>query len=306
MIFRYAYHGGVWVDLEHPTEDEVRSIAQEFSIGERLETELFSPTPSPLVASDVGVTFLVLHFPTDGEVDGEIRDQEIDFIIGESFIITVRYEVVAPLHRLQKILEAQQLLSPKDMVETDTLLEVIFLHLFTSVREHTSHVADRLARIEHDMFNGLERTTVRHISNVSREFLHVEASLANQEEPLARFLKALTAQKSFGASFAERAERIVAERAQVARLVKTYRAIATEMRETNTALLEARQNEIMKTLTVVNFIFLPLELITFIFSMHALGTPLSQNPNAFWIIVAIMLGTSGLTAIIFARKRWFQ
>ncbi|MHB0865810.1 MAG: magnesium transporter CorA family protein [Minisyncoccota bacterium] len=304
MIFRHKYRGGVWIDLEDPTEEEVRQIAQEFSISERFETELFSPSPAPLVANDVGITFLILHFPTHGAAEGEIRDQEIDFVVGSNFIVTVRYEVIAPLHHLQKLLETQQIISPHDTIATDVLLEILFAHLYTSIRDHTSHIAERLTSIEKDMFNGLERTTVRSISNTSREFLHMEASLANQEGPLARFLKSLAAQESFGASFAERTERILAERAQVARLVTTYRAVATELRETNAALLEARQNEIMKALTTITVLVLPLELIAFIFGMHALGTPLENDPNAFWIILAIMLGTSGLMIVSFARKHW--
>lgn len=304
MIFRYTYQGGVWVDIENPTESEVHSIAQEFSISDRLETELFSPTPSPLVASDAGVTFLVLHFPTHGGSDGEIRDQEVDLVIGDTFIITVRYEVVESLHRLRKMLEAQQLISPKNTMVTDVLLEILLAHLYTSVRDHTSHIANNFTQIERDMFSSHERTTVRSISSISRELLHIEASLANQEEPLIRFLKALSIRGSFGASFGERAERMRAEHLQVARLVMTYRAVATELRETNAVLLEARQNEIMKTLTVVTFVMLPLELITFIFGMHALGTPLEQNPNAFWIILTVMFGIGVATTIFLARKRW--
>ena len=306
MIFRYTYHGGVWIDLEHPTEDEVHRIAQEFSISERLETELFSSTPAPLVASDEEVTFLVIHFPTHGTIDGEIRDQEIDFVVGDKFIITVRYEVVTPLHRLRKLLEAEQLISPRAIMTTEVLLEIMFSHLSTAVRDHINTVANRLTHIEQDMFNGLERTTVRAISNISREFLHIEASLANQEGSMNRFLKTLATRRYFGASFAERAERMLAERIQVARLSTTYRAVATELRETNASLLEARQNEIMKTLTVITFGVMPLELIALIFGMHALGAPLEQNPNAFWIILVLMVGVGGLMMIFFARRRWLS
>lgn len=304
MLFRYAYHGGVWIDLERPTEEEVHLIAQEFSISERLETELFTPTPTPLVASDAGTTFLALHFPTHGSADGEIRDQEVDFAIGKDFIITVRYEVIAPLHSLRKVLEAQKLITPHDTMTTDVLLEVLFAHLYTSVRDHINQASESLTHIEHDMFNGRERTTVRAISNTSREFLHIEASLANQEGPLDRFLKALEARGAFGASFAERAERVIAEHSQIARLAKTYRAVATELRETNAALLEARQNEIMKTLTVITFGVLPLELIALIFGMHELGTPLENNPDAFWIVLVFMFGIGGLMMLFFSRRRW--
>jgi magnesium transporter len=305
MLFRYNYHGGVWVDLEHPTEEEVRSVAKEFGVSERLEIELFSPTPSPLVASDNTLAFLVLHFPTHGvEDEGEIRDQEVDLVVGSNFIITVRYEVVEPIHHLQKLLETKKLIAPKEELSTDILLEILFAHLYTSVRNHTTHVSNHLGRIEHDMFTGHEKSTVRLISTVSRELLHIEAALANQEEPLNRFLKNLSARGFFGPSFKERAERMLADHLQVAHLITTYRAVATELRETNASLLEARQNEIMQTLTVVTFIFLPLELITFVFGMHALGTPLEQNPNAFWIIGGTMFVVGISITLFLRRKRW--
>jgi magnesium transporter len=154
------------------------------------------------------------------------------------------------------------------------------------------------------MFDGHERSTIRTISNINREFLHAEATLANQEEPLGRFLKELAEHGSFGPTFHERTERILAERVQVLRLVRTHRAIAGELRETNTALLGARQNEIMKTLTIVNFIFLPLGLISWTFAMRTEGMPLIDSPNAFWIVLALMLGVAMILITFFIKKRW--
>lgn len=304
MLFRYEYPGGVWVDLEQPTVEEIQSVAREFSISERIETELLSPTPSPLVAEDEGTALLILHFPAHETEESGTKNQEIDFIIGSHFVVTVRYEVIVPLHHLKKLLEAQKIIGKHGTIATDVLLEILFAHLYTSVRDHTDHAATRLVSVERDMFNGQERNTVRLISDISREFLHLEAALANQEESLGHFLKMLTERDFFGASFAQRAQRIEAGRTQIARLIKTHRAIATELRETNIALLEARQNEIMKTLTVITFIFLPLELITFVFGMHALGTPFEQNPSAFWIITSSMLVIGAVITLFVAKKRW--
>jgi magnesium transporter len=288
MIFRHEYQAGVWVDLEQPTDEEVKKVADEFSIGERI----------------VNVALVILHFPSHGAEDGDTKNQEIDFVIGKNFIVTVRYEVVVPLHHLKKLLEAQELVTGRAPITTDVLLEILFAHLYTSVRDHTNHIANHLEIIERDMFSGRERTTVRLISSVSREFLHMESALANQESPLVRFLKLLEQNEFFGVPFTERAERISSERSQIAQLIKTHRAITAELRETNIAMLGAHQNEIMKTLTVITFIFLPLELITFVFGMHALGAPLAANPNEFWIIVGSM-ATIGLCITLFlARKKW--
>ncbi|MDE1919489.1 MAG: hypothetical protein KGH56_02195 [Patescibacteria group bacterium] len=304
MIFRYEYHGGVWVDLEQPTEEEMQSVSREFSISGRIEKELLSPTPTPLVASDAGAALLVLHFPSHGVENGETGNQEIDVIVGKGFIITVRYEVIAPLYHLKKQLETQKVVAPHVLITSDVLFEILFVHLYTSVRDHINHVVDHLGRIEQEMFDGRERTTVRPISSISREFLHMEAALANQEEPLGRFLGIVAERNFFNASFAERAEHIRAERTQVARLIETHRAVASELRETNIALLEASQNGIMKTLTIVNFIFLPLGLITWIFAMRTEGIPFIASPNGFWIVLAMMAGVAALLTIFFVKKRW--
>lgn len=304
MVFRYEYSGGVWVDLEQPTEDEIRDVAREFAIGKQFEKELLFPTPSPLVASDGESKLLVLHFPTHKDEQYETNNQEVDFVVGKRFIITIRYEVVAPLYHLKKLLDTQKLLDEKEMLATDTFLEVLFAHLYASVRDHVDHIFHELGRVERDMFDNRERLTIRAISDINRAFLHVEATLANQEESLSRFLKALAESSAFGAPFEERAARILAERAQVVRLVGTYRAIAGELRETNNALLSARQNEIIKILTVVSFIFLPLALIAKIFAIHAADTPFVDDPNAFWVILGLMFVIAVLLTLFVAKKRW--
>ena len=304
MISRHEYRDGVWVDLEQPSENDIRQIVEEFSIGEHIEKELLYPTPMPLISGDEDMALLVLHFPMHGVNDGETKSQEIDLVVGKNFIVTVRYEVVAPLHHLKKLLEAQNLVEGHISITIDVLLEILFAHLYTSVRDHINHVADTLSRVEKEMFDGRERITVRSISNISREFLHTEAALATQEESLNHFMNVLTQLDFFDDSFKPRAERIKTERSNVARVVKTHRAVATELRETNVALLGARQNEIMKTLTIVNFIFLPLGLISWTFAMRTEGMPLIDSPNAYWIVLGIMLGIAMLLTTFFIKRRW--
>ncbi|MEK7060418.1 MAG: CorA family divalent cation transporter [Patescibacteria group bacterium] len=304
MIFRHEYLKGIWVDIERPGENEIRQVAEEFSLGEHIEKELLYPTPTPLVSNDENMALLILHFPAHGASDGETKSQEVDIVVGKNFIVTVRYEVVAPLHHLKKLLEAQNMVEGRTPITTDVMLEVLFAHLYTSVRDHINHVADNLSRVEKEMFDGRERTTVRSISNISREFLHAEASLATQEESLNNFMNVLEKSEFFDGSFKLRAEHIKVERSNVARVVKTHRAVATELRETNMALLSVKQNAVMKTLTTVNFIFLPLGLISWTFAMRTDGMPLIDSPNAFWIVLAIMSIVAMLLTAFFIKRRW--
>ncbi len=304
MVFRHERSGVTWVDLEQPTSDELGAAMREFAISPRIEAELALPSPLSIEASEDNAALLVLHFPTHDDAEDALREQEVDLVVGKNFLVTVRYEVVAPLHALHKSLEAHELLDISSTLAADELLELVLGKIFDAVRDHTKHIAARLTHIEHDMFSGKERETVRAISLVNREFLHLEAALANNEDPLSQFLAVLERRNFFGAHFGDRATRILAERDHVARLIATHRAVATELQETNAALLNATQNEIIKTLTVITFIILPLELIANIFELNVSDSPLAGVAHGFWIIIAILLAIAGLLTFFFARRRW--
>ena len=77
------------------------------------------------------------------------------------------------------------------------------------------------------------------------------------------------------------------------------------LNNTNESLLNNRLNDIMKTLTIFSVIVFPLTLLAAIFGMNTMeGMPFINNPNGFWIIMAMMMfGCLGML-IIFAKKRW--
>ncbi len=65
-----------------------------------------------------------------------------------------------------------------------------------------------------------------------------------------------------------------------------------------------RTNDVMRTLTAVTAIFLPLNLITGFFGMNFEFLPLIHNPTAFWWTFFSMIGIAIATALFFWRKRY--
>lgn len=304
MIFRHERSGLTWVDIESPTEGELASIMQEFKIDPRIEEEITSPTAYPLFIPFENYVYMVLHFPT-ALPGGGTKNQEIDFIVSQDFVITARYEVIDPIHNLHKVFEAEELLGmPRGEKKEQVLLERIFRRLYGALGAEVEEAARRLEVIERDIFSGKERATVRAISQVGRTLLRFETTLARHEEPLSAFISELTTSAFFGKAFTELGTRIRAEREHAVNLVASYRAVATELRDTNDSLLSSSQNEVMKTLTVVTFIVFPLTLIAALFQMNVPGAPLSGDPHAFWIILGGMIGISTLLGFFAIRRGW--
>jgi len=65
-----------------------------------------------------------------------------------------------------------------------------------------------------------------------------------------------------------------------------------------------RTNEIMRTLTVLTAIFLPLNLVTGFFGMNFEGLPLIHSPRGFWIVFSVMLMLGLGLSWFFWRKRY--
>ncbi|MEP7300765.1 MAG: magnesium transporter CorA family protein [Caldimonas sp.] len=65
-----------------------------------------------------------------------------------------------------------------------------------------------------------------------------------------------------------------------------------------------RTNDIMRALTVLTAIFLPLNFVTGFFGMNFEGLPLIHGPTGFWIVFAIMLGLGVGMSLFFWRKRY--
>ncbi|MEP6875194.1 MAG: CorA family divalent cation transporter, partial [Burkholderiales bacterium] len=65
-----------------------------------------------------------------------------------------------------------------------------------------------------------------------------------------------------------------------------------------------RTNEIMRTLTVLTAIFLPLNLVTGFFGMNFEGLPLIHSARGFWIVFSVMLVLGLGLSWVFWRKRY--
>ncbi len=68
--------------------------------------------------------------------------------------------------------------------------------------------------------------------------------------------------------------------------------------------LSHRTNDIMRTLTVLTAIFLPLNLITGFFGMNFEALPLIHSPGGFWFAFAAMVGVGVGLLLFFRRKRY--
>lgn len=290
--------------MEAPSREELRVVMDEFGIGERVEEEIVSPTPYPLVLCSPSYVYLILHFPTTNP-EGGARNQEVDFIVGKDFLITTRYEVVEAIHSLHRVFEAEELLDlPMKSRKADGLTERVMRHLYSAIRDQAEQAARAMDHVEDEIFAGKEREMVYTISLIGRVLLRFDTTLSRHAEPLKAFLDDLSGPHFFGKEFHGHASHILAEHDHTTALVKSYRAVVGELRTTNESLLSASQNEIVKRLTIMSFVALPLTVAASIFGMNSEHLPYIHSPYFIWFfLLAMVMLITGLL-LHFKRKKW--
>ncbi len=301
MLTRYVRGATVWVDCVSPTPAEVRGLMQEFSIDPTIAEEMLLPSYKPKVEQRGSSIYLILHFPSlrGGHKRGE---QEIDFVLGKHFLITTRYETVGPLHAFAKAFEVSAVLGTGDGKHGGDLLVSMLSKLYQALIDECDGLGRRLTDIEEHIFQGDERKMVAELSQVGRVIHDFRQSLAPHQE----MLKSLEppALRMFGPDFSYALRNAAAMYERVHHTLENLRDSLQELRETNNSLLSTKQNEIMKTLTVLAFVFLPLSFIASLFGMNARSIPIIGLPGDFWIIVGGMAVIAGSCFVYFKRKEW--
>lgn len=118
MIKRHKHNNVTWVDLFKPTQEEIREIMEEFNIHPRIAKDLLSPTSKPMVDLYENFIYLIIHFPALKHTHSNEENQEIDFVVGENFLITSRYDTIDSVHKFSKEFDVTSILD-KDKQDGD-------------------------------------------------------------------------------------------------------------------------------------------------------------------------------------------
>ncbi len=302
MLTRYVQRNLTWIDCVSPTPAEVSSLIHEFSIDPLIAEELLLPSYKPKVEKRGDDIYVILHFPTirNGH---QAPEQEIDFIIGKRFLITTRYENIYPFHTFAKIFEVEALMK-REMHATHGghIFVALVRNLYSAIENGCTNVHRRLRDIEEHIFSGDERRMVAELSQVGRTIHDFRQSLAPHEEMLKSFEPVGT--RMFGSEFAYYLRDLEGAYERIERTLDNLYGSLTELRETNNSLLSTKQNEIMKTFTILAFFFLPISFTASLFGMNASHMPIVGSQYDFWILLGGMAIIAVSCFSYFKYKHW--
>ncbi|MFA5096168.1 MAG: CorA family divalent cation transporter, partial [Candidatus Omnitrophota bacterium] len=87
-------------------------------------------------------------------------------------------------------------------------------------------------------------------------------------------------------------------------IVGTSRDVVTGAMEAYVSVVSNRLNEVMKTLTVIATIMMPLTLIASIYGMNFKHMPELNHALGYPLVISLMAGIAIFMLLFFRRKKW--
>jgi len=233
-------------------------------------------------------------------VDGKLSNEQISVFLGHSTVITFQEyddgDVWDPLReRIKKT--GSRLRSNDASFLAYALLDAIVDHCFPILE----HYGDVLEELEERILKSADTAVFGEIHRLKREMLLVRRSVWPMRELIGSLGR--ESHECLSESTKVYLRDVYDHAVQIIDILETYREVAVGLSETYMSVLSNRMNEVMKVLTMISVIFIPVTFLSSVFGMNFTKFPWDVS-HAFEVFALLCLGvTLGMLAW-FKRNRW--
>lgn len=308
MSIQTLTHGRItWLNIVHPTPADVDKLRDFYPYIHPLNLEdVQSHMERPKIDEDEDYLFVVMHFPYWDVAKALSRAREVDIFIGRGYVVTLHDGILRPLINLWEKCEKdvdyrEKVLGRGANHAFYTIIDQLVDYIFPILRK----VDGNIRRIEEEVFTADTPVAVREISLVRRDVIALRR-IIRQQVPIVEQLERVEhpiihddLEEYFGdiADHLYKARDIIDENFEIISILA----------DTADTLASHRINEVMRILTVISVIMLPLTLLT---SFYGMNIPLPGTEGflvrdePFWILSLLMVGlVLGLLAY-FRKRGW--
>ena len=282
-----------WSDFLNPTQKEIDALSKKFGLHPVIAEELKHPSARSRVENYGFYLFIVHYFPVYDPKEKTSHRTEIDFLISKDAIATIRYDEAEALREFER----------KNNSSTYMLTYEIIEALLAFQERQLRHIRDSVEAIGKELFKNTERGLLEKISFLKRDISEYRMIVRLQGATLRSLVT--NGKQFWGTESEPYLEDLVGDHLNIVHQIEDCRETVSDFEDTNNQIMNMKINTVMQTFTSLSFLTFPFMLLAAIFSMNTKGTPIVDNPHAFWIILGFMATGMIVLATLFRNKKWF-
>jgi magnesium transporter len=289
-----------WIDIEAQDAATMELLQQRFALHPLAVEDCLQFDQRPKLeeyADNLFIVFHALDCPNDQARDTIPR--ELHVFLGARHVITVHDVALPPLEAVWKRLAGDAALARKG---ADFVFYLLADAVVDSHFVHVDRISDSLEDVEEAVLNRAQRRDLELIFALKHTLVLLRKVLSPQRDVFG-----LLAKRGTGALVSERTALYF--RDVYDHLVRIYESIDAardllgSALEAYLSMVSQRTNEIMKSLTLLSAVFLPLTFLTGFFGQNFEGLPYKRDQIMYAMMALCVLIPAGMYAW-FRSRRW--
>jgi magnesium transporter len=290
----------IWLDILEPRDNEYNFLVDIFGFHHLTIEDCRSPYHLPKVDVYDDYLFIIWH-GLGYESAGEIATSIVNVFLGRNYLVTVHGREVSEINLLFKRASKEGALVKKGSVR---LLHMLLDTIVDNYYPIIDRISERVDELEEVMFTSVKEEqlrdlfkakhqllAVRKIVSPEREIIHVITSQASRD---------LVGEEAF-VYFTDIYDHLV----YINDMLDTGRDVVAGAIDIYLSTVSNRLNEVMKKLTIVATIFMPLTLISGIYGMNFRYMPELYWRFGYFLTLFLMFLIGIILLIYFRRKGWW-
>ncbi|MDZ7360534.1 MAG: magnesium/cobalt transporter CorA [candidate division KSB1 bacterium] len=298
---RQAFQDGTlyWLDIEDPTESEEEVLWEIFNFHHLAIEDCIATHQYPKIDDYGDYLYLIVHAIEYDKTASAFRTSELDVFLTERFLLTFHYKPMRSTtlrrHRLNEGAIAPDRRSA-------FLLHQILDNLIHNYGPALEDFEKRISNIEELIIKKPEPRVLDRIFKFKKETLNLKRILGPQREVINRLSRGEF--RLIPAELRAYYRDIFDEISCYAEIAESHRDVIMMALDAYLSATSNRLNEVMRALTLISTIFLPLTFITGLFGMNFEHIPGAGHRWGFYLTIgaSVLIGV-GLY-LFFKFKKW--
>ncbi len=308
-------HSISWIDLQGlGNEDVLNRLGSVFNLHPLVLEDVVNVPQRPKVeyyADQVLIiTRMVMMAPNSSPQAPNFTSEQLSFVLGKNYLLTVQEELnqdcLDPVRdRIRQ--NVGRIRSQGADYLAYALLDAVIDAYFPVLETYGEYIES----LEDEVIFNPTRQTVQKIYRARRQLMSLRRSIWPQRNALNQLIRDGSSELITAESrvyLQDCYDHVV----QVLDIVETYRELTANLMDVYLSSVSNRMNEVMKTLTVISSIFIPLTFIVGVYGMNFNSQTSPWNMpelNAYWgypICWAVMIAIALALSYYFWHQGWFE
>ncbi|MBD3210508.1 magnesium/cobalt transporter CorA [Candidatus Micrarchaeota archaeon] len=293
-----------WANVNGLGDKELLSgLAEAYGLHPLVQEDILHPRQRPKMEDYDDYIYIVLRMLSFNEKTHSIDSEQVSIILGSNYVISIQEKKGKLFHRVREWLRRDKgklrRMGPDFLAYS--LLDVVVDNYYTILER----LGEKIASMEEAVMREPSPRMLQKIRMLKKEMLGLRKAVWPLRELLLGLERESTSKDALVSKTTAIYLRDVYDHTiQVIDTTETYRDTVSSMVDIYLSSLSNRMNEVMKVLTIIGTIFIPLTFITGLYGMNFKYMPELEHPLGYPAVLLLMALLGILMLYYFRKKDW--